>query len=165
MNLQFIGGLLSLALLLAGGWESAPPNPQPPAYTEETEEESAMPRLTIGIGDQTFSARLYDSDTTRALLERLPLTLSMEELHGNEKYCYLDEPLPTHAALPDGIRAGELMLYGSDCLVLFYESFPTSYRYTPLGRMENPEGLAEALGGGSVTVRFAVESISPESGD
>lgn len=48
------------------------------------------------------------------------------------------------------------MLYGSECVVLFYESFSTSYTYTPIGHVQNPAGLAEALGGSSVTVSFAI---------
>ena len=49
------------------------------------------------------------------------------------------------------------MLFGSDCLVLFYESFSTSYSYTPLGAVENPQGLADALSSGSaqVTLRLS----------
>ena len=50
------------------------------------------------------------------------------------------------------IHAGDLKLYGSSCLVLFYETFSTSYRYTSLGYVENPEGLAEVLGTGSAHV-------------
>ena len=46
------------------------------------------------------------------------------------------------------------MLYGSTCIVLFYESFSTSYRYTRIGRVDNPAGLAAAVGSGSVTVSF-----------
>lgn len=58
------------------------------------------------------------------------------------------------ASNPGSIQTGDLMLYGSSCLVLFYESFRTSYSYTRLGRVENPSGLASALGRGSVSVTF-----------
>ena len=52
------------------------------------------------------------------------------------------------------INTGDIMLYGSDCLVLFCESFNTSYRYTPLGSIDNPQGLAEALGNDNVIVNI-----------
>lgn len=48
------------------------------------------------------------------------------------------------------------MLYGSSCLVLFYDSFSTSYSYTPIGHIDDADGLAEALGKGGVTVSFQV---------
>ena len=86
----------------------------------------------------------------------LPLHITMDELNGNEKYYYLDAGLPTDSSVPSGIREGDLMLYGSDCLVLFYKSFTTSYRYTPLGYMEDIQGFAAALGEGSVQVDIAV---------
>lgn len=49
------------------------------------------------------------------------------------------------------------MLYGSDCLVLFYEEFQTTFDYTRLGYLEEAEGLAEILGEGSVKVSFDLE--------
>ena len=54
------------------------------------------------------------------------------------------------------INAGDLMLYGSNCLVIFYESFSTSYSYTKIGHIDNPEGLAETLGSGNIKVTFEV---------
>ena len=115
-----------------------------------------MPQLKIEAGGQVFNATLLDNPTTRALLERLPMTISMGELNGNEKYYYLPDSLPTNSQKPGNIHAGDLMLYGSDCLVLFYESFSSGYSYTQLGSIDDPSGLAAALGRGSVNVTFQV---------
>ena len=112
--------------------------------------------MHITVGNKQFTVTLEKNASTDALLEMLPLTLNMSELNGNEKYFYLDSDLPTNASRPSGIHAGDLMLYGSSCLVLFYESFSTSYSYTPLGHIEDVTGLAEALGNGSVTVTFEI---------
>ena len=49
------------------------------------------------------------------------------------------------------------MLYGDNCLVLFYESFSTSYSYTPIGYVENPDGLAVVLGSGDVQITFRMK--------
>lgn len=111
--------------------------------------------ISIEVNGQTFSATLADNDTARAFAARLPMTLDMRELNGNEKYFYLNEPLPAAAQRVGQIRTGDLMLFGSDCVVLFYENFATSYTYTPIGRIDDPAGLAEALGRGSAEVAFS----------
>lgn len=117
-----------------------------------------MPKLRIEVGGQIFTATLLDNPTTRALLENLPVTVSMSELNGNEKYYYLPDSLPTDSQRPGSIRAGDLMLYGSDCLVLFYESFSSGYSYTRLGSIDDPSGLAAAVGRGSVDITFGIPS-------
>ncbi len=121
------------------------------------EEEQNMFHIEIVVREQTFSAILYDNETTRALVEQFPMTLNMEELNGNEKYYYLSNNLPTKASRPSSIHIGDFMLYGNNCLVLFYESFSTSYYYTPLGKIDNSDGLAEALGSSDVQIIFRVK--------
>lgn len=109
----------------------------------------------IQVGNKSFRATLYDNDSTRALTAKLPLTLNMDELNGNEKLYFFSEKFPANSERVGNIRSGDLMLYGSDCLVLFYKSFSTSYSYTRLGYIEDANGLAAALGGGSVQVTFS----------
>lgn len=120
-----------------------------------TDKEENTLCIKITISGRTFSATLYDNETAREFKERLPITLDMSELNGNEKYYYLPDSLPTDSSRPSGINSGDIMLYGSDCLVIFYESFSTSYSYTPVGKIDNPDGLASALGKGSVQVAFS----------
>ena len=82
------------------------------------------------------------------------MSLQMDELHGNEKYYYFSEGLSSSAQSVSQIYTGDLKLFGNDCLVLFYKDFPTSFSYTSLGQIENPQGLSEALGNGSIQIQF-----------
>ncbi len=111
-------------------------------------------QLRIKIGSKTFSATLLNNATVTAFKARLPMTVAMSELNGNEKLYNFPTGLPTNASNPGTIQTGDLMLYGSTTLVLFYKSFPTPYSYTRLGRIDNPSELAAALGAGNVTVTF-----------
>lgn len=115
---------------------------------------SATIDLLITVGKKTFSAKLYNNQTTQALVERFPLTVDMSELNSNEKYYYLSNTLPTASEQPRKIYAGDIMLYGDDCLVVFYETFSSSYKYTRLGYIEDAEGFAQILGAGNVQVAF-----------
>lgn len=140
-------------------------DPKPPQSSSSVTESSKTPEpqkikeennlnITIKINGKNYSATLYGSEAAKAFKNLLPLKLDMSELNGNEKYYYLSGSLPTNASRPSGIKTGDIMLYGSNCLVLFYEDFPTSYSYTPLGKVDDPAGLAAALGSGDVRVEF-----------
>jgi hypothetical protein len=115
---------------------------------------SATIDLLITVGEKTFSAKLYNNQTAQVLVERFPLTVDMSELNGNEKYYYLSNTLPTASEQPGKIYAGDIMLYGDDCLVVFYETFSSSYQYTRLGYIEDASGFAQAVGVGNVEVTF-----------
>ena len=126
--------------------------------TEDDKEEGDTPMqgMAVKIDGQKFQVTLYDNKTVHALQERLPMTLNMEELHGNEKFYYLDEGLPTNAENVGSIKTGDLMLFGSDCLVLFFEDFSTTYSYTRIGHVEDARSFANALKSGTVEVTFEI---------
>ena len=67
----------------------------------------------------------------------------------------LPRALPTDASQPGTIRNGDLMLYGADTLVVFYLTFNSTYSYTRLGRVNDPDDLATVVGRGSVRVEFS----------
>ena len=114
-------------------------------------------KLKLTVGAKTFTATLLGNATATALKDMLPMKMEMIELNRNEKYVGLPKSLPAKASNPGTIQAGDLMLYGSNTLVLFYATFSTSYTYTKIGRIDDVSGLATALGTGNATVTFELE--------
>lgn len=123
---------------------------------DETDTDMKTDSITLKIGNSSFLVVLEDNATARAFAALLPLTMTMNELNGNEKYYMLPDNLPTASSRPGRIENGDLMLYGSNCLVLFYDTFPTSYSYTRIGKVVEPNGLAAAVGNGRVTVTMEI---------
>ncbi len=114
-------------------------------------------KIKITVNSQTFMATLFNNNSTKAFKKMLPMTNNMIELNSHEKYYDLPHSLPTNSFNPQTLNNGDLMLYGSKTLVLFYKTFPNSYSYTRLGKVDDVTGLAAALGSGNVTITFEVE--------
>ncbi|MCH5267390.1 MAG: Ig-like domain-containing protein [Lachnospiraceae bacterium] len=110
--------------------------------------------VVLTVNGKTFQAVFYNNETAKALLKQMPMTLNMKELNGNEKYHYFDIEFPTNEKSPGKIEAGDIMMYGSDCLVTFYKSYSTSYQYTSVGKIKNASDFAEAVGRGNVKITF-----------
>lgn len=125
--------------------------------SELKEESDNMININIKIGNSDFSAKLYNNKTVKELVKSFPATYNMSDLHENEKYYYLPNSIPTDIEIPDYINKGEIMLFGSDCLVVFYDTFPNSYSYTRLGYIDNTSGLKDAVGKGNVDIRFELQ--------
>jgi hypothetical protein len=151
---------LLLGLLVLGGCDAAQsPAPATPAITAtDAAPASVKPeesRMWMTVGERRFAITLTDNAAARAFAAQLPLTLDMAELNGNEKHANLPKSLPANARRPGTIHNGDLMLYGTDTLVVFYLTFESSYSYTRLGRVDDPAGLAQALGRHGVRVVFS----------
>jgi hypothetical protein len=110
--------------------------------------------MHVTVGAKVYATTLSDNATARAFAAMLPLTLYMTDVNANEKYYEFAKSLPANASNPGTIQAGDVMLYGSSGLVLFYKSFSTSYSYTRIGKIDDASGLAAALGAGNATVTF-----------
>lgn len=124
--------------------------------TETKNDMSTEQKIKITVGSKTFTATLENNASAKELVERMPFTVNMQELNGNEKYYQFPDSFPSDPSSFDTIKAGDLMLYQSDYLVVFYENHSTTYDYTRLGVIDNADGLAEALGSGSAQVTFEV---------
>ena len=139
---KFFAAILVLILIFSVGCSA-----------EKKSDEVEM-RIKISVGEQIFYANLENNPSTQELIKKLPLEVEMTELNGNEKYYKFAENLPSDDKKISEIREGDLMLYGSSYLVIFYKNFSTSYSYTRLGKIENPANLSEILGDGNIRVKI-----------
>jgi hypothetical protein len=151
---------LLLGLLVLGGCEAGQQSTSgsPAVAAADVAPASVKPeesRMWMTVGERRFAITLTDTEAARAFTAMLPLSIDMADLNSNEKHAELPRSLPTNASRPGTIRNGDLMLYGADTLVVFYSTFDSSYSYTRLGRVNDPAGLAQALGRRGVRVVFS----------
>ena len=106
--------------------------------------------MKLLIDEKEYILELESNTTVSEFIKSIPFETTMEELNGNEKYVYLDKTLPTNSYNPRKIEAGDVMLFGNNCLVIFYKSFNTSYSYTKIGHINNlPD-----LGSNDIAIKF-----------
>lgn len=145
--------LLIFVSLLFGltACQSAKPVKSP---NETSSKEKKLSPVSVKIEDQTYQLQLADNATTRAFIKRLPLKLTLQELNGNEKFQELPFELPTDEQPIQQIRKGDVLLFGSRTLVIFYEDFPTHYKYTRIGKLA-PRQVDSLTTNASVHVKIA----------
>ena len=106
--------------------------------------------MKIKINNKEYIINLEDNATARKLVKMAPLELNMKELNGNEKYYYLSENLPVDSYKPGHVEKGDVMLFDTGCIVIFYKSFDTTFDYTKIGHIDNlPD-----LGSNDIKVKF-----------
>lgn len=133
---------------------SAAPAPAEPMETS-TEEETEM-KMNVEVGGESFTATLENNSAAAALADMLrsePLTIEMSDYAGFEKVGSLGTRLPASNAQTT-TSSGDIVLYNGSQIVIFYGS--NSWSYTRLGRIDDLDGWADALGSGDVTVTFSL---------
>lgn len=110
--------------------------------------------INIKIWEKKFTATLGNSKTALEFKNILPLTLNMQDFNSNEKMYDLDNSLPKSLYKPWIINSWDLMLWQSNTLVLFYETFSSSYSYTKIWKIDDITWLKEALWRWNITINF-----------
>lgn len=112
--------------------------------------------MNVEVGGESFTATLENNSAAAALAEMLrsePLTIEMSDYAGFEKVGSLGTRLPASNAQTI-TSSGDIVLYNGSQIVIFYGS--NSWSYTRLGRIDDLDGWADALGSGDVTVTFSL---------
>ena len=105
------------------------------ANTNTKKEENVM---KININSEKYVINVENEALMEEIYNALPETFTMNELNGNEKYYYLNSTMKNANSEAVGqVQKGDVMLFESDCLVIFYDSFETEFKYTKLGHIDN----------------------------
>lgn len=110
--------------------------------------------LQLTIGENTILAELTDNAASRelaALLQSGPITMSASTYGGFEKVCALGTRL-TSDDVQTTTQPGDIMLYSSSQVVIFYGS--NSWAYTRLAKVVEKDipRLRDILSGGETEV-------------
>ena len=149
--------LMSAFLLLCGctkAQEEKTPEPVPAEKEEIDTEEKTM---ILKINNQTVDVTWEDNRSTEALslLAENTLTVSMSMYGGWEQVGSIGQRLPSDDTQQTA-QPGDIMLYASDQIVLFYGD--NSWAYTKLGTMNlSNDELRDLLGNGDVTLTLSLE--------
>ena len=141
--------IISLFIITGCRPTESPPTTKEPLTTTTTTK-GVKDTVKVIIDNKVYTLELEDNETANSFKNLLPQEYKMTELNGNEKYIYLDTKLPTNSKNPKYINAGDVMLYGNNCLVVFYKSFDTSFSYTKIGHIDN----LDDLGSSNITIKF-----------
>lgn len=157
--LFFVGVGLMIALAASGTAEpaqdSSPASLESSSEPETVLEETEM-KLNVEVNGTIFTAALEDNAAVDAFVEMMreaPVVIEMSDYSGFEKVGPLGTSLPTSNSQTT-TQAGDIVLYNSSQIVIFYGS--NSWSYTRLGKIDDLTGWEEALGIGDVTVTFSV---------
>lgn len=113
-------------------------------------------KLKLRIKDYEFDVTLEENDATRELVEMArnePITINFEDYGGFEKVGPLGRSLTTDNTRIT-TKAGDIVLYQGNQIVMFYGS--NTWSYTMLGHVDDLTYWEEALGDGDVMATFTL---------
>jgi hypothetical protein len=131
-----------------------------PSDTDAASRQEEQMKISIAIGDERFSATVFDSAAGRDLMAQLPLTIAMTDHSSVEKTGPLPSPLST-AGQPDGADpdVGDVGYYapGND-LVLYYGDQSYYPGIVKIGRLDGDAAARIAGMDGAITATVDVHA-------
>lgn len=116
-------------------------------------------KIRMQIGDSSFTVSLEENASTealKALLANGPLAIRCSNYGGFEKACSLGTEIPSNDVRTT-TSSGDVMLYNSNQIVIFYSS--NSWAYTRLGRVDEEylDQLKDILSGKETDITLSLD--------
>lgn len=114
-----------------------------------------MRQMKITVNGRELTAVLEDNATTRALIEKLPMTLPMMDLYGREMCYRFDSALPTDNVRSTGYEVGDIIYYPpSRSFVIMYKQDGARFSMQKIGKITSGAEIFNSTG--DVEVSFDI---------
>lgn len=111
-------------------------------------------KININTNGTVLTAELEDNAASRALLQKLPLALPMQNLYGREMCYRFKDALPTGTLTSEGYEVGDLAYWPPrHSFVILYKQNGERFERQHLGRITSGD-LSVFAGGGDIEVRL-----------
>ena len=127
--------------------------------TITSETEVSEVRVKITVGETELIAVMEDNATTQAIIEQMPMTLSMMDLYGREMcYRYGAYALPTDNLRSDGYEVGDIAYWApGGSLVILYKQNGEQFERQHLGHIDSGVEIFESTGDVDVTFELVTD--------
>lgn len=114
-----------------------------------------MRQMKITVNGRELTAVLEDNATTRALIEKLPMTLPMMDLYGREMCYRFDSALPTDNVRSMGYEVGDIIYYPPRrSFVIMYKQNGERFSMQKIGKITSGAEIFNSTG--DVEVSFDI---------
>ena len=137
--------------------------PPLPGMTSEPSElpypvPNAELKVKISVGSHELIAKLENNTTTRALIEKLPITLPMMNLYGREMCYRFDDALPTDNLRSDRYEVGDIVYWPpGHSFVILYKQNGEQFSRQHLGHIDSEVEIFDGIGDSEVTIEYLRE--------
>ena len=116
-------------------------------------------KLKITIGENVLFADFYDNATAKSFIEKLPLTLPMQDLYNREMVYRFEDALPANEARTSGYEVGDISYWTPrHSFVIFYrQNGEVINSLQKVGRIQAGVELFETTGNASVKFELVKE--------
>lgn len=94
-------------------------------------------QLVLQLENEKVPIIVYNTKIVNGLSGYMPFDVTFNELNGNEIYAELPFAIEASPERVKEVQAGDVMLFGSSTLVIFYETHKTDYQYTKIGKVSD----------------------------
>lgn len=125
---------------------------------EETETRTIAPidtlQLKITIGNKVVYTDFINSKTTQEFVKLLPLTLSMQDLNGREKYSSLSKNLSKDGNIKTTFEEGDISYWLGGGLAIFYHQDNSVIKAGLINIAKLKQGKENFVGSNTIDIKF-----------